>query len=554
MSLRHGIGSISVRFDDRGFTIIESVVALVIIFGLMLTLLRTFDVSVGVITQSNRRGNANVLASELIERSRSLEWEHMGLTSAANGAACPSEVGCTSHPTSITGQVTVNANGNYAFDGEEIVFANGATFDPFLSFVESVSRDDVDFERFLFVASVRDDPLDPATERMRRITAVVRWIALNGFAEEIRLVTFVAEFTEPSQPFIMGEISFDGGFVSVRGSDNRCGSDPECGAFVQGTSDFGGGPARENLEADLHLADMAMIATTDYVAGASYHGSSSAADLRWAGPDGLVTTADDSFTQFLQVGSEKFVDDDASSLPDLNEPRTVPIALIPELDLSAGSPFDLVIADLLQTGDLDTSTTPGLDNASVDGEAWTQHDTDPGIPVTDGLLYAAAELDSAETTRIGFREYVDAGVRTFYELWLGSSLAASEYEFVLGRSGDSTPGEALSYAGVVDRYDDISSNRQVHNDVTWSGETLYIAADEVYPNEPGSNDFEGWVRITLPRIDTGTPIKAGESAPYPPGITITNDLEVEFWDAATKKSCRCSVASVRWSVRRHRRQ
>ena len=78
MSLRHGIGSISVRFDDRGFTIIESVVALVIIFGLMLTLLRTFDVSVGVITQSNRRGNANVLASELIERSRSLEWEHMG--------------------------------------------------------------------------------------------------------------------------------------------------------------------------------------------------------------------------------------------------------------------------------------------------------------------------------------------------------------------------------------------------------------------------------------------------------------------------------------------
>ena len=119
----------------------------------------------------------------------------------------------------------MNANGNYAFDGEEIVFANGATFDPFLSFVESASRDDVDFERFLFVASVRDDPLDPATERMRRITAVVRWIEPNGFAEEIRLVTFVAEFTEPSQPFIMGEISFDGGFVSVRGSDNRCGSD-----------------------------------------------------------------------------------------------------------------------------------------------------------------------------------------------------------------------------------------------------------------------------------------------------------------------------------------
>ena len=158
-------GHSRLHLGDGGFTIIESMVALVIIFGLMLTLLRTFDVSADLVVLSNRRSNATTLASELIERSRSLEWGHMGLTSTANGSTCPSDVRCSTHPASITSQISTNANGNYTFDGEEIVFANGVTFDPFLTFTETVTRDDVDFERFLFVSSVRSDPLDPATER-----------------------------------------------------------------------------------------------------------------------------------------------------------------------------------------------------------------------------------------------------------------------------------------------------------------------------------------------------------------------------------------------------
>ena len=401
--------------DDRGFTIIESVVALVIIFGLVLALLRTFDVSVGLISQTNRRSAANALASELIERARSLEWQHMGLTSTANGTSCPNSVGCTSLPSSVSNQVTTNTEGNHVFDAEEVVFANGATFDPFLSFAETVDRDDVTYDRYLFVTSVRSDPVDPATERLRRITAIVRWNAPNGFPEETRLVTFVAEYSEPSQPFVMGEIAFDGGYLSVRGSDGRCGSDPECGAFVQGSSDFNGGSAREDMQADVFFADAAVIATTDYVSSAAYRGAGSSADVRWAGSDGLMTTVDDTLVQHIQPELSVFVDDDASSTPDFNEPRWLSTSLTPTLDISSGSPFDVVVADLLRTGDLNMSTSPDSDSAEVDGEAWTEHDTDPGIPVTDGLPYVASELDGAETTRLGFREYADAGVRSFYE-------------------------------------------------------------------------------------------------------------------------------------------
>ncbi|MDH3500817.1 MAG: hypothetical protein OEM97_11885, partial [Acidimicrobiia bacterium] len=82
--------------------------ALVIIFGLILVLIRTFDTTTDVLVQSNRRGAANALASELIERARSLEWEHMGLTANANGTSCPDDVACATHPPSISSEVTVN--------------------------------------------------------------------------------------------------------------------------------------------------------------------------------------------------------------------------------------------------------------------------------------------------------------------------------------------------------------------------------------------------------------------------------------------------------------
>ena len=251
-----------IRTHDEGFTIIESVMALVIVFGLILTLMRTFDTGTRVVVESGRRSAATALASELIERSRSLEWSHMGLTSDANGADCPDDVGCTSHPASIAGGTTVNGNGNYAFEGEEVVFANGTAFAPFLSFAETVNRGGVDYTRYLFVTSIRTDQLDPATETARRITSVVRWAAPSGHVDEIRLATLVSEFTEPSQPFIHGEVDLSGGTATVRGSDARCGGNPECGAYAGGTERFDGVSAeRTDVQIDLVFPSAFISAT-----------------------------------------------------------------------------------------------------------------------------------------------------------------------------------------------------------------------------------------------------------------------------------------------------
>ena len=68
--------------DDRGFTLVEAMVSLVIIFGLMVVLLRTFDSGTRVIVETRKQAVASAFASELIERGQALEWEHMGLATS----------------------------------------------------------------------------------------------------------------------------------------------------------------------------------------------------------------------------------------------------------------------------------------------------------------------------------------------------------------------------------------------------------------------------------------------------------------------------------------
>lgn len=172
--------------------------------------------------------------------------------------------------------------------------------------------------------------------------------------------------------------------------------------------------------------------------------------------------------------------------------------------------------------------------SAVNGEAWTRHDTDPGPAVVDGQPYASVTLTSAETMRIGFREYSDAAVRSYYAALLGQSLNDAAYDFELVRTGDHVADPALVFDATVDRLDDLSGNRQVHAEYSWKGEDIHLLMDGVIPRQPSSSDFEGWVRITLPFIYDTLNLQAGEAAAYPSGVTISGDLVVEFWDAAAR--------------------
>ena len=65
---------------EDGFTITEAIVALVIIFGAVLVMLRSIDSGSRVLSETKRQSAGSAFASELMERARSLEWSNMGLT------------------------------------------------------------------------------------------------------------------------------------------------------------------------------------------------------------------------------------------------------------------------------------------------------------------------------------------------------------------------------------------------------------------------------------------------------------------------------------------
>ncbi len=503
--------------SESGFTIVESVVALTIVFALVVALLRTMDTGTRVIVETKRQAAATAFASELIERARSLEWNHMGLTSLANGTTCPAEVGCTTFSDPTTGvfgtDLALNPlSGNWDFGGEEIVFVNGATFDPFLSFHDQQERDNTPFDRYLFVTSVRTDPLDSATEKYRRITAVVAWQPPDGFRKEVRLSTLVSPFTEPSQPLVHGEVTMDGGSLTVEGD--------------VGGSQAWVGAARGLFQANLVFSDGFDSATSDYVSSETVRSSATSGDVKYAGPDGLFDTADDVLIRPEPIDVLRAADDDAVSVAPLDDSNAIVTALPPAFQVSGAHPNDFHVADL--------SNLLAAQTTKYWAELWTEYNPTSLNPKVDGLPYAAFGLESADRTNGGFIEYADPAVRTLYEARLGDALDRPYYEFAFFARGHDSVGPALTYSANVDRYDppSPSTDRQVRVDYSWAAEPMYLFPDSVGPL--ARNTFQGWVIIETPRV-FGTDLAAGENAARPPSLSTTGNVIVKLWNPGTGK-------------------
>ena len=502
---------------ESGFTIIESVVALGIVFALVVALLRTMDTGTRVIVETKRQAAATAFASELLERARSLEWNHMGLTALANGTTCPNQVGCATFSDPVTGtfgvDLTLNPlTTNWDYGGEEIVFVNGATFDPFLSFHDLQTRDNTPFNRYLFVTSVRTDPLDPATEKYRRITSVVAWQSPSGLRHDVRLSTLVSPFTEPSQPLIHGEVTLDGGSLTVTGD-------------VRGTRAWVAAP-RGLFQANLVFSDGFVSATSDYVSAEIARSSATSGDVRYAGLDGLLGTADDVLIGPDPIDRLRSADDDAISIAPLDDSNAIVTTLPPPFSISGAHPNDFSVADL--------SNVLGAEASEYWAELWTEYNPAGLDPKVDGLPYAGFALESADRTNGGFIEYSDAAVRTLYEAKLGDSLGAGFYEFAFIARGHDSVGPALDYSANVDRYDapSPSTDRQVRIDYSWDAEPIYLFPDSVGPLE--DNTFKGWAIIETPRI-YGTDLAAGENAARPPAVSTSGDVIIKLWDPSTGK-------------------
>jgi type II secretory pathway pseudopilin PulG len=500
---------------DAGFTIVESVVALAIVFALVVALLRTMDTGTRVIVETKRQAAATAFASELLERSRSLEWDHVGLTALANGANCPDQVGCTTFSDPTTGvfgnDLAINPlTTNWEFGGEEIVFVNGPTFDPFLSFHDNQTRDNTPFDRYLFVTSVRSDPVDPATERFRRLTAVVEWQSSNGLRHDVRLSTLLSPFTEPSQPLIHGEVTLDGGSLTVEGS-------------IEGTGRWVG-LGRGIFESNLVFADGFVSATSDYVSSEIVRSSATSGDVKYAGPDDVWDTADDVVIRPDPVDVSRTADDDAVSQAPLDDPNAIVTTLPPPFQFTGPYPTDFSVADL--------SNLLLPDSTEYWAELWTEHNPTAVDPKVDGLPYVDYGLRSADRTNGGFIEYSRLDVRTMYELKLGEALDRPFYEFAFFARGHASVGPELEYSANVDRFNTLAGERQVRIDYQWAAEPIYLFADSVGPLEDGT--FTGWIIIETPEI-YGLDMAAGQSAARPPDFSTNGDVVIRVWNPSTGK-------------------
>jgi type II secretory pathway pseudopilin PulG len=503
---------------EEGFTIIEALVALVIIFGAVLVMLRSIDTSSRVLIETKRQSAASALASELVERARSLEWSNMGLAVDANSANCtepaspsdpPQGVGCSLFVTEFASEIAASGS-TYEFGGEPIVFATGATFDPFLSFHQQVIRDNTVFDRYLFITSVRSDNSDPATEKYRRITAVVRWSASNGHRREVRLSSYVSPFTEPSQPFISAESSLDGGYGQVEGR-------------VTGMQGWGlphDGSEDESILAS--LPSMRLTATSDYVSVGEARLEGASAYWIGAGPDGLIGSP--SLDDVRLATSDQnvinlFADDDGTSSAPLSYP------LIAQVDLPR----------------MDTTQ----DAVRIQESAGPLVKNHTAVPIPGG----AAAVDPADDLPNASLSVVGAGQTSMSrtEDWSGDPaqayvdkgdpLLSTSYAFTFFRYGDHDQASSLEWSGESDRQDDPATGlRKARAEFDWKGEEIDLLDDEVLAALAPA--FRGWAVVSLPRVSNGgalAPLEAGEyySALTPQIGVKSGDVTIDLWNGSS---------------------
>lgn len=499
--------------SDGGFGLVEAVVALVIIFGLILVLMRTFDSSTRVLVESRRQSAANQFATELLERAQALEYRHIGLASSTNGTSCVTgQVGCA---TFLADFPALTADGaGWSFDGEPVVFANSDTFRPFLDFHERVGRGGTEFDRYIFVTSVDTD--GTGSENHRRLTAVVRWTPPDGFRRSVAQSTVIAPFGRPSQPLIRTDVAHASGSVDI----GAFGGD---GAIAVG-SDRAAAPitTRDQFVAGVTLPTMDVTVVSDFVSEARMRvRGASVPVLRWFGPDGVAGTADDVVENAFPAELAMDADDDPLSTPPLRIPTT--LSTFPGVLFGQPFPFDLHARELA-LGEPVTGTTAST--TSVSGRVAAQDDAG----LADGIPYVEAAITGPAKTVVGFLEYQPTSAIAGHYAAAGVDLGVAGFEFVLYRSGTRGSATPLSASAVADRVDAVGGRTTVGG-VRFASPPIELLRDDVAAAAFGPDTFFGWVVIEPPSV-TVTGIVAGEAALAHPDPVDASTMRIRVWDPA----------------------
>lgn len=182
--------------DDAGFTIVETTMAMALVFLVLTGTLATFSASVQNLSTGRQRTGAVALARTVIEQARSSLYAQVGHDVGGDATFATD--------TAVTGAPKV-------FEGEQLVGTPDPIFAPHRT---TVTNDSGSFTQSVYVTWAVQGAADP----FKRITVIVAWSDDAGpIPHQVRLSSYLFEAGVPPDPLVESNADVDGGTVQITG-------------------------------------------------------------------------------------------------------------------------------------------------------------------------------------------------------------------------------------------------------------------------------------------------------------------------------------------------
>ena len=203
---------------ETGFTIVESLIALGLVFGVVVGLLATVNIGIRGLLTGRQRSVALSIANEVIETARSRSYSDVGHDLDSDPTLATD--------TAISGSVPNLLYANPAPAPPEALVgsvidagaAAGATTNPLFPFSPHrwpTLREATTYTTSVYVTRVVPSSGDP----YRRLTVIVAWDksldAPSAIPATVRLSSFLYNATQPPDPLFIGLAEADAGTVTV---------------------------------------------------------------------------------------------------------------------------------------------------------------------------------------------------------------------------------------------------------------------------------------------------------------------------------------------------
>ena len=206
--------------DQTGFTIVESLIALGLVFGVLVGLLGSVNTGVRGIVTGRQRSVAVSIANEVMETARSRSYADVGhdLDSDPTLATDPAIRGTV--PNLFYTGLSPSPDEPLVGSAIDAGTDGGSTSNPLFPF--SPHRWQTTREATTYTASVYVTRVTPASgDPYRRLTVIVTWdrsLHSSAIPAEVRLSSYLFNAIQPPDPLFTGLAEADAGNVTVTGT------------------------------------------------------------------------------------------------------------------------------------------------------------------------------------------------------------------------------------------------------------------------------------------------------------------------------------------------